>query len=157
MTPLWFLVFQVVASWFAFCFGLYACKIVIQKASFASSLSLVVPASLTLLWIACDKRKENACFLKDYIPYLYWECPVEDSMYEFIFDEYAWIWIVWWLSQIWITRHIFNPKCGRLASTENLFATPFYNSLFIDQSLTMNRRKDETHELKTEDMELETK
>ena len=71
-----------------------------------------------------------------------------------IFNEYAWIGIVWWLSQIWITRHIFNPKCGRLASTENLFATPFYNSLFIDQSLTMNRRKDETHELKTEDTSL---
>lgn len=64
--------------------------------------------------------------------------------------QHAWIWLLWLLSQTWITLHIWTPKCERLATTEKLFVTPMYNGLLIDQSLGMNRRRDDEADVKTE-------
>ncbi len=37
----------------------------------------------------------------------------------FVFvDDYLWIIIIWWLSQLWISRHIWFPQSERLAKTE---------------------------------------
>ena len=47
------------------------------------------------------------------------------------------------MSQIWILIHICKPKCERLATTEKLFINPMYCSAFIDQSMMMNRRRDD--------------
>lgn len=44
------------------------------------------------------------------------------------------------------------PQCERLAPTEKLFVTPWYNGALIDQSLALNRRRDDEGELKTEDL-----
>ena len=51
--------------------------------------------------------------------------------------------------------HIWNPHCERLAPTEKLFVTPMYSSLLIDQSLSLNRRRDDEGEVKTEELELD--
>lgn len=66
--------------------------------------------------------------------------------------QYAWIWLLWLLSQTWITLHIWTPKCERLASTEKLFVSPMYNSLIIDQSLALNRRRDDDPDLKADEI-----
>ncbi|KAG0723346.1 Chitin synthase chs-2 [Chionoecetes opilio] len=68
--------------------------------------------------------------------------------------QYAWVWLFWLLSQTWITLHIWTPKCERLASTEKLYVTPMYNSLLIDQSMALNRRRDDEGDVKTEDLNL---
>lgn len=73
-----------------------------------------------------------------------------DVLEKFISQEMAWVWLLWLLSQTWITLHIWTPKCERLASTEKLFVIPMYNSLLIDQSLGMNRRCDDQTDVKTE-------
>lgn len=70
------------------------------------------------------------------------------------YPQYAWVWLFWLLSQTWITLHIWTPKCERLASTEKLYVTPMYNSLLIDQSLALNRRRDDEGDVKTEDLNL---
>jgi chitin synthase len=88
-------------------------------------------------------------------PYLYWDCPNGDFLTEVITNQYAWVWLLWLLSQTWITLHIWTPKCERLAHTEKLFVNPFYCSLLIDQSMGMNRRRDDESDVKTEDIELE--
>lgn len=41
-----------------------------------------------------------------------------------------------------------------MASTEKLFVTPMYNSLLIDQSMSLNRRRDDEGDVKTEDLNL---
>ena len=46
------------------------------------------------------------------------------------------------LAQVWITRHIWTPKFKRLEPAEVLFVAPYYDSLLIDQSLTLNRRRE---------------
>jgi len=50
---------------------------------------------------------------------------------------------LWLLSQTWITYHIWTPKGIRLARTEVLFVASHYNSIVLDQSLAMNRRRNE--------------
>jgi chitin synthase len=57
---------------------------------------------------------------------------------------------LWLLSQTWITLHIWTPKCERLASTEKLFCSLMYDSLLIDQSMGMNRRREDEGDVKTE-------
>ena len=48
--------------------------------------------------------------------------------------------------------HIWFPKSTRLASTEQIFGSPMYSSLMIDQSLVLNRRRDGEYELSFEDL-----
>lgn len=66
--------------------------------------------------------------------------------------QYAWVWLLWLLSQTWVTLHIWTPKCERLATTEKLFVRPMYDSLLIDKSLGLNRRCDDEKDVKTEVM-----
>jgi len=68
----------------------------------------------------------------------------------YVWIQHAWVWLLWLLSQTWITLHIWTPKCERLATTEKLFVTPMYNGLLIDQSLGLNRRRDDEADVKTE-------
>ena len=44
-----------------------------------------------------------------YLPdYLYFECPASknDFLVDFISNQHAWAWVLWLLSQCWITFHI---------------------------------------------------
>lgn len=124
--------------------------------SYAFPVNLTIPVTISLLIAFCGLRIGNACMFSDTIPpYLYWDCPNGDFLTEVITNQYAWVWLLWLLSQTWITLHIWTPKCERLATTEKLFIQPFYCSLLIDQSMGMNRRRDDESDVKTEDIELE--
>lgn len=48
---------------------------------------------------------------------------------------------VFWLSQLWITSHIWFPKLERMAKNERIFCVPYYESSLIDQSMMLNRHK----------------
>lgn len=52
---------------------------------------------------------------------------------------------LWFLSQCWIVSHVWFPKSRRLATTEQMFGTPYYNGLLLDQSVMLNRRSDKGH------------
>jgi len=151
------LTIQVISAYLAYIFGKFACKICIQGFSFAFPVNLTIPVTISFLISACGLRNADACFFKNSIPdYLYWNCyGYADIMQEFIWEEHAWIWLIWLLSQTWISLHIWTPQCERLASTEKLFVTPMYCSLLIDQSLCLNRRRDDEGEVKTEELELD--
>ena len=53
------------------------------------------------------------------------------------------VWILLLLAQGWVTRHIWFPRSQRLASTEQIFATPFYSGMLTEQSVMLNRRADQ--------------
>ncbi|KAG7158769.1 Chitin synthase chs-2-like, partial [Homarus americanus] len=122
--------------------GKFACKICIQGFSFAFPVNLVIPVSISLLITACGLRFDTACSFNVMPPYLFWECKNGDILNDFLNHD------------TWITLHIWTPKCERLASTEKLFVTPMYNSLLIDQSMALNRRRDDEGDVKTEDLNL---
>lgn len=131
--------------------GKFACKILIQGFSFAFPVNLTIPLCISLLIAACGLRIEDPCFFHETIPdYLFFESPPANFLNDYVFKQYAWIWLLWLLSQTWITLHIWTPKCERLASTEKLFVVPMYDSLLIDQSLGLNRKRDDQPEVKVE-------
>ena len=121
----------------------FACRYGMQKQSFALPLLLVTPVSIfTLTWMCIDWQA-NSCIYKGNIPsHLFFECPANASTWDWITKEHGWAWILWFLSQCWLTVHIWIPKSQRLASTAQMFATPLYNSLVLEQSLMLNRRCD---------------
>lgn len=65
------------------------------------------------------------------------------------------MWFVWWVSQLWLTLHLWFPGCPRLQHTDKLFVLPWFSAIFVDFSLALNRRKDDKAKIKTEDIELE--
>ena len=154
--PIYVLLIQIIAAYLAYVIGKFACKIVVQGFSYAFPVIMTVPLTVIGLIAGCGLRNEDSCYFRETLPdYLYWECPGGDFLGDFITNQHAWIWIFWLLSQTWITFHIWIPKCERLAPTEKLFVRPWYCSFLIDQSLGLNRRRDDIGEVKTEDLELD--
>ncbi|PRD24049.1 UNVERIFIED_CONTAM: hypothetical protein NCL1_44804 [Trichonephila clavipes] len=158
MAPIHVAMIQISAALICYVFAKFACKICIQGFSFAFPISLTIPVSISMLIAACGIRAEDECFFESFIPkYLFWTCPQGNFLQEFVSDKFAWIWLLWLLSQTWIAVHIWTPKCERLASTEKLFVNPMYVGALIDQSLAMNRRRDDEGEIKSEEIDLENK
>ncbi|KAJ8929966.1 hypothetical protein NQ314_017289 [Rhamnusium bicolor] len=137
MTPIYVLLIHILASYFAYIFGKFACKIMIQGFSYAFPVNLTIPVSISLLITACGLRNGDPCFFHDTVPgYLFFESPPAVFLNDFISHQHAWIWLLWLLSQTWVTIHIWTPKC-----------------LLIDQSLGMNRRRDDEADVKPEDLD----
>lgn len=157
MVPAWILLTHVVSAYLAYIFAKFACKICIQVFSFSFPVLLGSPITIVLLISACGLRNEDVCWFKDSLPdYLYFDCPGGSNFFgNFITQEYGWFVFLWFISQSWATIHIFLPTVERLAPTEKLFVSPMYSSFVIDQSLTMNRRRDDEGEVKTEELELD--
>ncbi|XP_022255271.1 uncharacterized protein LOC106470918 [Limulus polyphemus] len=154
MTPIYFLIVHSLASWLCYVHGKFACRICIQGFSFAFPISLVIPVSVSVLIGICGIRAEDVCFFEKTFPkYLFWTCPRSDFFADFVFQEHAWVWVLWLLSQTWIVIHIWTPKCERLASTEKLFTNPMYVSALIDQSVALNRKRDDEVEIKSEKLD----
>lgn len=157
-TPIIMMTLQIITSWLCYVVGKFACKIMIQGFSFAFPLSLTVPITISMLIASCGIYFEDSCNLAHIIPrYLFWSCPSEPFVNDGnFFNLHAVTWLLWLLSQTWITIHIWIPKCERLATTEKLFINPMYSSAFIDQSMAMNRRRDDEEVIKSEDINLES-
>ncbi|XP_050306093.1 chitin synthase chs-2 isoform X2 [Anthonomus grandis grandis] len=153
-SPIYVMLINIIASYLAYIFGKFACKIMIQGFSYAFPVNLTIPVTVSLLIAACGLRNGDPCFFHETLPdYLFFEIPNISFLNDFISHQHAWIWLLWLLSQTWVTLHIWTPKCERLARTEKLFVVPMYDGLLIDQSLGMNRRRDDEADVKTEDLD----
>ena len=118
---------QVLCTLVAYMFGKFACKFNIQVVAFALPTALVMPATLATVLGLCQVRSNNPCaYENSHLPnHLFFQCPI-DSTSQFtisniFFGLNGWVWILMFLSQCWIARHIWRPKSLRLASTEQLF------------------------------------
>ena len=77
------------------------------------------------------------------------QCPLMGDFLSYIWDAELYLGLVWLFSYLWINNHIWYPKvesifCNledsldllqspRLATSEQIFGTPWYDGLFIDQ------------------------
>lgn len=140
----WVLLTHVAASYICYIFSKFACKIHIQTFSFSLPINLTVPFAICTLIILCGLREANICVYHDILPdYMFFHMPPVHFMFSYIFKQFAWIWALWLFSQSWVSRHLWNPRSHRNASTEKLFVLPMYDSLIIDQSMAFNRRREE--------------
>lgn len=140
----WVLFAQVASSYICYIFGKFACKIHIQTFSFSLPINLTVPLTITVLIILCGLRESNICAYHGILPdYMFFNMPPVRFLFSYIFKQFAWIWVFWLFAQSWITRHLWNPRSNRNASTERLFILPMYDSLIVDQSMALNRRRED--------------
>ncbi|CAK1549970.1 unnamed protein product [Leptosia nina] len=153
IASLWVAVIQMAAAYICFTCSKLACKILIQQFSFTFALSLVGPVMVNVLIYMCGLRNANPCAFHNTIPdYLSYIIPPVYYLQNYIGREMTWIWLLWLASQAWITIHTWTPKCERLAATDKLFAKPWYSGLLIDQSLLLNRTKDDDADIAVEDI-----
>lgn len=132
------------SAYICYIFGKFACRILIQSFSYSFPVLLSVPTTLTAIVTLCGIRNNDVCFWDSVFPgYLWWSCPSGDFFGDYFGTQHTWLWVLWLLSQVWITLHIWYPKGIRLARTESVFATPMYNAFLVDQTLALNRRRDE--------------
>lgn len=176
---LWAIFIQILASWLCYVFGKWACRICIQRFSFAFALNLTIPITLSILIAACGLHFEDRCNSNGWLPtYVFWTChkipfmanqhagPIVAAapavagpdlgvnLMSSFANIHAFMWLIWLISQAWITVHIWMPRCERLATTDKLFVNPFYCGAIIDQSLALSRRRDEEAEIKSKDINL---
>lgn len=149
---------QVCCGFVAYHVGRFACSINIQKFSFALPLTLVMPTTIAGILGLCEVRSgdprwggDPCRFDNNHFPnHLFYQCPMDyndhfgyDTIPGYLFiNLFGWVWILLFLAHFWITFHIWMPKSPKLASTEQLFGTPGYSGLLVDQSLRLNRRSD---------------
>lgn len=114
-----------------------------QRFGFALPLSLVTSVSFIVMIIVCILRENNPCAFHGFIgDYLFFTIPKINALAASSLQWQCLLWLLILLSQVWTTAHIWTSHCERLATTHRIFALPFYDSLIIDQSLMLNRRKD---------------
>ncbi|XP_041976405.1 chitin synthase chs-2-like [Aricia agestis] len=144
-TALWVALVQVAAAYICYEASKFACKILIQKFSFTLAIHLVGPVTVNLLLVFCGMRNADPCAFHNAIPdYLFFEIPPVYFLKEYIGREMTWIWLLWLISQAWITIHTWSPYCERLAATDKLFTRAWYSGPLVDQSLLLNRSRDDS-------------
>ncbi|CAH2104565.1 unnamed protein product [Euphydryas editha] len=153
LTAIWVALIQASAAYICYASGKLACKILIQNFSFTFALSLVGPVTVNILIVLCGLRNSNPCAFRSTIPdYLFFEIPPVYFLKDYVGREMTWIWLLWLLSQSWITIHNWMPRCERLASTDKLFSKPWYSGPLVDQSLLLNRTKDDEIEIQVNEL-----
>ncbi|CAF0721702.1 unnamed protein product [Rotaria sp. Silwood1] len=120
-------------------FSKSACKMQMQRVAFAVPLTLATPVTLAIMIGLCQWKTDQIVFIREI---MYWDCSENLNT-----TRITWHIIIglclWYLSQLWITSHIWFPENKRLATTETLFVLPQYDSSLIEQSLLLNRRRNE--------------
>nr|CAI5838117.1 unnamed protein product [Callosobruchus analis] len=140
--PITVFLINIISTYICYAFGKFACKIMVQMFCFAFPINLTVPVLVTALIAVVGNYYEDVCAYSEVLPrYLFFNVPPLTKVQDFLFQEHAWVWLMWLFSQTWVTFHIWFSRDRRLSSTEVLFFKPLYDAFFIDQSLAMNRRR----------------
>ncbi|XP_059171416.1 chitin synthase chs-2-like [Physella acuta] len=131
---------QILSTGLCYYFARLACKLCMQRISFSIPLSLSTPVSvatiITICYLDSSKLELMPGFLK-------WTCTEGSGEKRWLIWHLGLGFGLWWASQLWITRYIWTPKAPRLAFTERLFLLPQYCGALIEQSLLLNRRRND--------------
>ncbi|XP_067667763.1 chitin synthase chs-2-like [Haliotis asinina] len=134
------LLLQIVSTGLCYYFARLACKLCMQRFSFAIPLSLATPVSVATIITVCYLRPERTELVKDFLTFA---CTGHGPERKWLIWHLGLGFGLWWASQLWITRYIWTPKAPRLAFTERLFILPMYCGALIEQSLLLNRRRND--------------
>ena len=97
---------------------------VLQVGSFALPLTIATPILLGAIISECETWRGNNTDTGSLglPPYMYWTCDVggqaHNYLYTLLADYYQPAAVLWWLSFIWVTAHIWFPSVERLVQTE---------------------------------------
>ncbi|CAF3863342.1 unnamed protein product [Rotaria magnacalcarata] len=137
------MIIKILSDALCFYMGRLACKLCMQRVCFALPLALVTPLALTILLVMCSVAPKSTVFVENF---LFWSCYADYAKESFRWQVICGL-VLWWLSELWIGGHIWFGKSQRLAFTERLFVSPRYCATLLEQSLMMNRRRNERDEI----------
>ena len=123
---------QVVASLLTFCFSLISLWTTLQRWTFTLPLLLSTPAAVAWFWLAQIYGVSIFPFYRDtlYFP------TTEHAFY----DPVSGILALLWLSQFLVLGyHIWVDPKYSLAREKKLFVSPYYDNIFVDSYLLLNR------------------
>lgn len=128
-----------------------------HRFGFAFPINLISLMTVCLILTVCTIRNKNVCAFHDMIPdYLFFADSSFNNWSDLFVNWYVWCWPSWLLSQIWITMHLWKTENERLALLERIFFIINYDSLIMEQCLTLNRRtQNENIEKENENAELQ--
>ena len=139
------LLVQILSTYFAYKLSYFAFETRIEISSFAIPMTFAPLLTVVSILTLCNKFSEDTCFFDSIFPAgLFFKCSDHENFWDFIAEN--WIFFLSFLSQLWITSHIWTKRAQKLAKEELIFDTPFYDSLLIEQSLLLNRRMDDEKE-----------
>ena len=145
--PFWVAAVQVISCLICYQFSKTACKIMLQIVGFSLPLMLAAPVLAGLFIASCETWKMDGTSNGLMPSHLYWTCDIHgisrDFLDSLISDYLLPISLAWWLSFMWVTFHIWLPRVERLVQTERLFVQPLYCGVMLEQSLMLNRRRDD--------------
>ncbi|XP_048237709.1 chitin synthase chs-2-like isoform X3 [Haliotis rufescens] len=136
---------NIVSSILCYKIGKSACKILAQVWCFAIPLLLSVPVTSGILISTYMFNDEITSFLGCNVP---WIPGVKNhDLFDFLLQYTETYWLpvgmASFISLIYIAGHIFTPRCPRMASTEKLFLKPLFCGVLLEESILLNRRKDD--------------
>ncbi|KAK3589761.1 hypothetical protein CHS0354_021089 [Potamilus streckersoni] len=145
--PFWVALMQIFSCLLCYQCAKTACKIMLQVVSFSLPLMLAAPLMAGLFIEDCEAWKTTNLKSGLMPEYMYWTCDIHGVsrgfMNTLIMEYYIPVCIAWWLSFMWVTFHIWLPRVERLVQTERLFVQPLYCGVMLEQSLILNRRRDD--------------
>lgn len=109
------MVLQVVSTGLCYYFARLACKLCMQRFSFAVPLCLATPVSVGGIIAICHLQPEKTIIIEDF---LHWVCTGNGVERKWFIWHLGLGFGLWWVSQLWVTRYIWTPKAPRLAFTE---------------------------------------
>ncbi|XP_064602765.1 chitin synthase chs-2-like isoform X2 [Liolophura sinensis] len=128
---------HVFTSWVLYHLATVACRLHMQRVCFAIPLLLVTPLLMGVLSTVCSEFFPVKTALDNFLS---WECLQERGESTLKTLLFA---LLWWVSSIWITAHIWTPDNERLAFVNRLFVIPVFDPVLSEQSFLYARRKDD--------------
>ncbi|XP_045215162.2 chitin synthase chs-2-like [Mercenaria mercenaria] len=124
---------QIISSTLLTYFGSTACKLCMQLLGFSLPLSLTTPLTVAVVMLQS---------IYEFLPTgsFVW-IGVETGSSTWVL-HLAWLGVLW-LSELYITSHIWFPGNGRMENIDRLFVTPVRCGIFTDQSLILRRRRND--------------
>ncbi len=124
---------QTISSLLCSYLSLLACKLCMQRTSFSVPLILTYPLFFSIILLLSKYMPDESDFKKAFLN--------PENSYT---NEFKWILVfglIWWLSHLWVNRHIWKNIIDRNIIKKNIFYTPSYSNIFIDQHLMLSRMR----------------
>ncbi|ELT92724.1 hypothetical protein CAPTEDRAFT_22207, partial [Capitella teleta] len=113
-----------------------------QVPCIAVPMLLSTPISLGVsIWACYDC---NSAWKLNAEDSLFWNCfSGHDGLVDVLLYRWGVVGVAFWVAEMWTTRYLWFPKVERLAKTGRIFTMPRYCSLMLEQSLALNRRRND--------------
>ncbi|ESO98138.1 hypothetical protein LOTGIDRAFT_143023 [Lottia gigantea] len=144
MLPLLVACLNILSSVICYKTGKSACKIMAQVPCFTVPVMLSGPLCVAIIISTYTFPEEITRFFGCTLPWVHiGDSAISDFLLHFTLKWWIPIGLLGYITMLYIVGHTFTPRSERLARTETLFVKPLFCGALVEQSILLNRRRDE--------------